>query len=573
MSTMAETRLRGTPVAPGVAFGRACFFRCRAPQVPAVTLEPPAQPIAVPVVDHRRAEAPAADPAFESERLQQALAQVHTQLEQLAHDTEARLGPEPAAIVQAHGMMVASPSLRRDLRALIEQGLTAETAVGRYFERQRARLLQADSEVLRQRAADLDEIARDLLDRLRGGEPFLQCRDLARCRVGSCPLRNDHILVADELTLGLTLRMDEHTVGFLASRAGPDSHAAILARTLGVPLVAGIADPTGSIPISAPILLDGDRGEVILHPTRATRDAYRDRLTSRQHSAKAVPPVPGLEVHSNVDNLAGVHAALRAEAEGIGLYRSEMEALAAGRLLSEEEQAASYRQACDAIGERPVHIRLLDLGADKAADWLQLPAEDNPALGCRGLRLLLQRPELLRAQARALATAAARHPIHVVYPMVIDLDQFLQARALFDAAIADLPPARLLHGVLFEVPSACLQAAVILQRCDFGCIGTNDLIQYLFAEDRGRSDAADLALLQHPALWNLIGDIGRTARRLGKRLSICGECAAHPEMLDKVRGAGINTVSTSPPYIGQVRRAFLDNRSQHDTTDSNPDPV
>ena len=144
---------------------------------------------------------------------------------------------------------------------------------------------------------------------------------------------------------------------------------------------------------------------------------------------------------------------------------------------------------------------LLDLGADKAAAWLGMPQEGNPALGCRGARLLLSRPDLLRTQARAIARAAVDHPIHVVYPMIIDLEQFQMVRSSFEAAVADLQPSALRHGVLFEVPSACLQARQILREADFGCIGTNDLIQYLFAEDRSNEVVTKDSRYDHPALW------------------------------------------------------------------------
>ena len=531
----AEIRLRGTPVAPGIALGRACFFRCQSKGSAAVK----------------------GDVTVECRRMEEALAWMDLHLQQLARETEARLSPDEAGIFQAHRMMVDSDNLRRELLRSTGEGLSAEAAVKLHFDRQRACFLDAESGVLRQRAADLTEIARELLHRLQRSDCFLQCMDMARCRVGHCTLNNDHILAVDELTPGLTMEMDDHTVGFLAQRAGTDSHAAILARTLGLPLVSDIADPRKSIPLDAPILLDGDRGEVVLYPTPQTLAHYRDRMAHRRRPSPAVHPVSGLEVYANVDNLAGVYAALRAEAEGIGLYRTEMEVLAAKRLLSEEEQAANYRQVSDAVGDRPVYIRLLDLGSDKVGDWLHMPAEDNPALGCRGIRLLLQRPEILRAQARALAKAAVRRSIHVIYPMITDLDQFLEARALFEAAVTDLKPAKLLHGVLFEVPSSCLQARAILEQCDFGCIGTNDLIQYLFAEDRGRSAAGTPERPRHEALWGLIGEMARVGRELGKRLSICGECAGDPGLLDRVRMAGIDTVSVSPARIGEIRRAFL----------------
>jgi phosphoenolpyruvate-protein kinase (PTS system EI component) len=265
--------------------------------------------------------------------------------------------------------------------------------------------------------------------------------------------------------------------------------------------------------------------------------------------------VSEIKVMVNLDRAQDVWQAVAAKAEGIGLYRTEMEVLYTGRMLTESEQEVKYREVAAAMGSRPVSIRLLDLGADKARAWLKQPEEPNPALGCRGARVLLAHPELLRDQARALVRAATERPIQVIYPMITVLEEFQRLRALFEAAVVDLPAGRLSHGVMFEVPSACLQAPEFFERIDFGCIGTNDLVQYLFAVDR-TSDQIDChRLYLHPALWSVIQGLGEAARAAGKSLSLCGDLGSDPRYIRRLIAAGVNAIGVSPRHIPSVRRA------------------
>jgi phosphoenolpyruvate-protein kinase (PTS system EI component) len=259
---------------------------------------------------------------------------------------------------------------------------------------------------------------------------------------------------------------------------------------------------------------------------------------------------------ANIEQSGDVEDALAAGAEGVGLYRTEMELLVAGRPLSESEQSERYARVVRSMAGKPVCIRLLDLGADKGANWLATAGEGDTAVGQRGARLLLARPELLRAQARALARASIHGPVHVLYPMIVDLGQFLELRALFDQAVADLQPTELQHGVLFEVPAACLAARQIMAAADFGCIGTNDLVQYLYAQDRGAGESAGQSSLEtDELLWELIGQLSQVARRAGKTMAICGELAANPDMTGHIMRAGIDVISVSPSCVEKVRAA------------------
>jgi phosphotransferase system enzyme I (PtsI) len=245
--------------------------------------------------------------------------------------------------------------------------------------------------------------------------------------------------------------------------------------------------------------------------------------------------------------------AVKMKAEGIGLYRTEIELIAAGRLLGEDEYAERYLRVMRAMDGRQVVYRLLDIGSDKPLPFLPLPKEENPSLGWRGGRVLLDRKDLLRPQARALARLSLLAEARVLYPMVVDLEQFRALRAAFMDSIADMPRGRILHGVMFEVPSACLQAEEILREADFASVGTNDLIQYLFAVDRDNALVSGEFHPDRPVFWALLRQIAAAARESGKELSVCGELGGDPKYTARLMAAGIRTVSVIPRRIPAVR--------------------
>jgi phosphotransferase system enzyme I (PtsI) len=204
---------------------------------------------------------------------------------------------------------------------------------------------------------------------------------------------------------------------------------------------------------------------------------------------------------------------------------------------------------------KAVYFRLLDIGGDKGASFLKLPQEENPYLGLRGSRLLLARYDLLRTQARALARASTKGPVHVMYPMIIDVEQFLKLKKLFQRATEDLPAGDLRHGIMFEVPSACLEARKLLAAADFASIGTNDLIQYLFAVDRNNELVAYDYMPDRPVFWSLMEQMAQAAQQVDRPLSVCGEMAGNVHFLAKLMELGIATISVSPRLIPHLRQA------------------
>ena len=539
-----ETRLKGVPLSPGVAVGRACFY------------------------ERQRAAPDSAShsgPPHEIERLHHALRWLARQRSLLARKAETKLGPQHAEIFEAHRLMLVDESFQSQLvRIIEEQAYSAEQAVQTALDLYKEQFAAADSEYLQQRVADINEIQQALLSYLQRRVACRRCGDAVGCSVERCRLGNDHILIGEEIAASLPIETDRHTIGFVVEKGGPNSHAVILARALRCPVVGNIQSLCTSVPPDVEILIDGDSGEVILNPSEETLARYQSTLASCEHGLRLSEPVAGLKVMANIGLSEDVGDALAAGAEGVGLYRTEMEMLVAGRLLSEAEQAARYSAVVRAMAGRQVCIRLLDLGGDKSAQWLGAGPQGAVLARQRGARLLLNHPELLRTQARALAQASVYGPIHVLYPMISSVQQFIALRALFDNAVAELQPAGMQHGVLFEVPAACLAARQLLDVADFGCIGSNDLIQYLFAEDRSGGDAAAHSRYESEAvLWELIEQLASTATRAGKPMAICGELAGDPELTGIIIDSGITAVSTTPSRIARVRRAALSRGVAH----------
>lgn len=531
-----ETRFVGLPISPGLALSQVCLFNDRRHEGLKV---------------YRIA---ADGVRYEQARLRKAIELADRGLRDLSARVAERIGAPEAAIFDVQRTILSDAGLSREIEAMIaNRRLNAEAAVARALDSYETRLRELGDPYLRERATDIGEIRRRLLDALGNMGSSLRCWTQEHCRRGT-----NRIIVAEELTPSLTVELDaEHIMGFVSERGGPTSHAAILARALGIPAVSGIKGARELLACGTELLLDGNSGEVIIWPEEQTLARRHCVQNSRPVPPQPVAPVQGITVMANISRVDEVVDALGMQAEGIGLYRTEFEFLAAERLLDEEEQAARYASVVRAMAGRPVYFRLLDIGGDKEAPFFDLPREDNPYLGLRGSRLLLGRPDLLGPQARALARASVHGPVHVIYPMIVEVEQFLRLRRLFMEAIADISAGPIFHGVMFEVPAACLQAREVLEAADFGSIGTNDLIQYLFAADRNNERVAYDCSPDRPVFWSLIRGIVEAAEQTGRPLSVCGELAGDPRYLSRLREIGIRSVSVAPRAIPALRRSLL----------------
>jgi phosphocarrier protein FPr len=411
----------------------------------------------------------------------------------------------------------------------------------------------------RARAADLrgvgDQVLRHLLE---------LPADLAPSAAG--------IVVAPDLTPAQTVGLDRSLVcGVACAFGGPTSHSVILARSLGIPAVVACGRDLLGVTSGTQLVLDGEAGTVTVAPAAATvraagaRQARRAREEAEARRRAHLPAVTrdGLPVHvvANVAAPADMSAALSAGADGVGLLRTEFMFLATERLPDEDEQEAAYRTMAESLGDRPLVVRTLDVGADKQLPYLPSAREDNPFLGLRGIRLGLRHPELLMGQLRAVLRVSVDHPVRLLLPMVATVDEVRRTRNLLEEARKSLVeagvavPERIAVGIMVEVPAAALLTAAFVPQVDFFSLGTNDLAQYVLAADRGNADVAGLADALHPAVLWLIDHVVRTAGEGGRPVAVCGEAAGDPLAIPLLLGLGVTELSMAPSRIALAKQA------------------
>ncbi len=526
--------LQGLSVSPGVAVGRAVIFRFG--RLPAF----------------RRAVAPE---EFEREekRLRRAAARAAEDLTRHSREAKGDIGSELAAILEAHSLIAADETyLRAILERMRRERVNAEWALAEVTREFGERLAAADSSAMREREADIADVAREIAAHLSGGE-----------RPGPAELPRGSILVADELSPVEAARLDPRRVRALAlERGGPTSHASIIARSFGLPAVVGIPELCQAVSPERPILVDGDRGLVDIHPSRqrirrglvrAREDRERSRRR-RGRAARAAVTADGLTiaVRANLELPEETAALERFSAEGVGLFRSEFLYLRAlPHSPGIEEQRAAYETLLAAAAPHPVVVRTYDLGGEKGIG--PAPGE-NPALGLRGIRYCLAHPELFEEQLTALCLASRVGELKILLPMVTSLSEVQAARQILDTVVrrtglARRPPL----GVMIEVPSAALLADRIAREAEFFSIGTNDLAQYGLAVDRADQDVSALYRPLHPAVLRLIQLVVEAGRAAARPVAVCGELAAHPLGAAVLIGLGVTDLSVTPVAIPDLK--------------------
>ncbi|MFD1659605.1 phosphoenolpyruvate--protein phosphotransferase [Streptomyces caeni] len=520
-----ETTLRGVGVSHGVAIGEVRHMGT-------AVLEPPAKQI----------------PAEEAEREQ---GRARKAVDAVAADLTARgnlAGGEAQAVLEAQALMAQDPELMADVERRIAVGSTAERAVYDAFAAYRE-LLAAAGEYLAGRVADLDDVRNRIVARLLG-VPMPGVPDS----------EEPYVLVARDLAPADTALLDPSLVlGFVTEEGGPTSHSAILARALGVPAVVALPG-AGELAEGTVIAVDGSTGEIFVNPSDEKKERLQAAAAERR-AALAASTGPGatadghrVPLLANVGGPGDVPAAVEAGAEGVGLFRTEFLFLDdSTRAPSEEKQIKAYREVLEAFPEGRVVVRVLDAGADKPLDFLTPADEPNPALGVRGLRTLLDHPEVLRTQLTALAKAAEGLPVYleVMAPMVADRTD---AKAFADACRqAGL---RAKFGAMVEIPSAALRARSILQEVEFLSLGTNDLAQYTFAADRQVGAVSRLQDPWQPALLDLVALSAEAAQAEGKGCGVCGEAASDPLLACVLTGLGVTSLSMGAASIPYVRAAL-----------------
>ncbi len=545
-------RLRGAAASPGIASG------------PAVRLLVAPRPAG-------RRIAPAEAPA-ELERFRDAVTVTADALEELAARVSADGHPDEAAIFRAQAAMARDPALAELVEARIRDGGDAIDGLGAAAADLAGQLRGLGDELLSARAADVEDVAGRMIDAIAvsGPPPTLDMPS---------------IVVADDLPPSLTASLPrERLLGLALESGSPTAHAAILARAYGIPAVVGIAGLLAALD-AAPggdvqLIIDGDAGEVVLDPDETTAAWVAERTSAAALAAdraltEATLPaitIDGVEVAllANIGTPAEAEHAVALGAKGVGLFRTEFLFIERSTPPSEVEQVRAYRTVVEAFAPHPVTIRLLDVGGDKPIPYLPIPPEANPFLGVRALRLAPDRPDLFVTQLRAAMRAAAPRddgppgplgPVKVMAPMIADATDTDVLLALAERARTELeqegvPHGPVILGVMLEIPSAILVGDSYLGRLGFASLGTNDLLQYTIAVDRGNSQLARYQDSLHPAVLRLVREAVDRTGRAGIDLSVCGEMAGDPAAALALVGLGVRQLSMAAPSLAAVRRAI-----------------
>jgi len=494
----------------------------------------------------------------EAEAFQAALDASKAELEKVYEEVKVRLGSSKASIFRAHAEFLEDADMLQQVVSLIFQGHSAAWSWKKVIDERVDRMKKLDDPVLAGRAVDLSDVGQRVLYHLLGV-------NTADNLMPTSPF----ILIADDLAPSDTASLDPDLVlGFCTAGGGPTSHSAIMARSMGIPAVVGIGSQLLTLPNDTAAIIDGYSGKLYLNPSARDMQSAREAQQAQriqEEAANAARFEPALttdgyrvEIAANINRSNAVPQAIEAGAEGVGLMRTEFLFLERDTAPTEDEQYETYRAMAEALGGRPLIIRTLDIGGDKAIPYLDLPKEENPFLGVRGIRLCLVHPELFRPQLRAIYRAAAHGNIKIMFPMIATLEDLQRARAIAEEVRQELNAPHVEIGIMVEVPSAAAMADQFAVEVDFFSIGTNDLTQYTLAMDRGHPLLAKQADALHPAVLRLIDMTVRAADKAGKWVGVCGGLASEPKGSVLLVGLGVKELSVSVPDIpavkAQVRR-------------------
>jgi phosphotransferase system enzyme I (PtsI) len=532
---------RGIGVSPGVACAPALIIRWDFPEVEDRTVR-------------------ADEVEGEVRRLREAVDDVVSHLQGLGERVLHRAGPEESRIFDAQILMAQDEDFLASVETLIRKNqLSAETAYE--FRALELRALWSGAARLRERLADLHAIQMRMIHRLLGRTDT---------ELWSVPADEHVIVVAHELSPGLTVQLDrEHVVGLVSEEGTRTAHAAILAHSLGIPAVMGVAGALGGIPEGTILLLDGQSGTIVLDPNQNELEDAKVQVSRRHRLELQLETVVGqpavtpsgrpIALMGNVDLPEEIEAAIRHGAQGVGLLRTEFLLTGRASLPTEDEQAEYFRRVALAFPDHTVVIRSFDLGGDKFPAAFKAPVEANPFLGWRSIRVCLDQPEVFRPQVRAVLRAAAGHDIHLMLPLVTTVQEVKEARdivmeearSLQRDGVRAAPSVPV--GVMVETPAAVLMADRLAEVSAFFSVGTNDLTQYTMAVDRGNARLANRFTPHDPSIVRQLKRVLEVGKAAGLQVSVCGEMASEPLSAVLLLGLGYDCLSVSPPVLPLVR--------------------
>jgi phosphotransferase system enzyme I (PtsP) len=498
-------------------------------------------------------------------RLDEAISTLRADLDLMLERGDMADGGEHREVLDAYRMFAHDQGWVHRLREAVMTGLTAEAAVERVQSDTRARMLRVTDHYLRERLHDLEDLGNRLMRQLMG-------QDHAPPRE---QLPDNAILVARSMGPAALLDYDRRKLrGLLLEEGGPNSHVAIVARALGIAAVGEIDNISGLVEAGDAVIVDGTTGDVHVRPPPDIETAYGERVKLRArrqaqyHALRDKPCVTKdgeqISLMINAGLLVDLPHLAETGAGGIGLFRTELQFMIATAMPRISEQLSLYRSVLDAAGDKPVTFRTLDIGGDKVLPYMRAEPEENPALGWRAIRLGLDRPGLMRSQVRALLQAAAGRELKIMFPMIAACSEFDEAKALIERELTSLRrrrhklPDRIEVGAMVEVPSLLFQLDDLMKRVDFLSVGSNDLVQFLFAADRGNRRVADrFDAISAPVLRALktVVDRGRAA---GKTVTLCGEMASKPLGALALVALGFRALSLSPSTLGAVKAMLLE---------------
>ena len=499
-------------------------------------------------------------PDEELQRFAQALREGLQELDALQETARTQTSAEAAQIFEIHKMMLQDEDFCTAVRERLKaEAISCEYAVqqtGKQFET----LFSAmDDPYMKARSADVRDVASRLLRCLRGGADAAALPD-ARC-----------IIAAEELTPSQTIRLDrEKVAAFVTARGTANSHAAILARTMGIPAVTGVDMASLFAKNGAEAIVDAETGAVFLEPDEQTCTRYDSIMRKQQSTRCAIQSGTQVPLHTaggrrlrlfaNVGSSSEVAGALQNGAEGIGLFRSEFLYLGRENAPSEQEQFLQYRAAAEQMDGRMVIVRTLDLGADKQAEYLNLPVGPNPALGYRAIRICLERPEIFKTQLRAIYRASHYGTISIMFPMIISVSEVKKIKEIVNEVKAELdaqgiPYGEVELGIMIETPAAVMISDLLAKEVDFFSIGTNDLTQYTLAIDRQNPSLDNFYNSHHEAILRMIRMVIDNGHKEGCWVGICGELGADTTLTKTFVDMGIDELSVTPSMVLKVREA------------------
>jgi len=552
-----QVKITGIPGSPGIAIGPTYLFTKNR-----ITVEPRRI---------KESKVPA-----EIKRFKDALDKTRQAIKGTRARAVEQTGDIVARIFDSHLLILDDVMLREETLARIKkEKICADALVDDFMQRMYRSLKAQKGEFFSQRADDVLDVARRIIYNLQGlADEYLT------------DLKKAVVVIAPELSPSDIIHLDRrYVLGIATNLGGATSHTAILTRSLGVPAVTGLKNITDLVCENQEIIINGNSGKVVLHPTDEVLNEYKNKrkrakaFRTRLRKLRGLPTetTDGRRVHlaANIELPVETKSVIEQGGEGVGLFRTEYLYLTRGSLPSEEDQLKEYLKITEALNPKSVVIRTFDLGGDKVMPGMEFPKESNPFLGWRAIRVSLDMTDMLRAQFSAILRASTKKNVHILLPLISQLEEVKRARKILNEVMVELSSRGIPYdeniklGIMIEVPAAALIADELARECDFFSIGTNDLVQYTLAVDRGNETIADLYSAYHPAVLKLIRLTVEAGHKANIPVAICGEMAGDPLAALLLVGLELDQLSMSPVVLPEIKKIIrsIDQKTAREIAD------